>query len=209
MLYLWYQAMLFFYKLTMNIYLIRHGESTSDVKEKYDGDYDDHLAENGLRDAQMLAEKLSGKGIEVIFTSPKIRACETAKVISDMLHCKTRVVDGLAEQDIYSAFVELGKNQPEEEYRRLGEILVNRDNVVDGSETYNDFKNRVERSFAEITNQSFESIAIVTHGGPIRCIFREMLGLGEFQKIGNGAIIQLKKEGSVLSVVSLDNAVLK
>ena len=35
--------------------------------------------------------------------------------------------------------MELGKNQPEEECRMLGEILVNRDNVVDGSETYKDF----------------------------------------------------------------------
>lgn len=193
----------------MNIYLTRHGESTSDVKEKYDGDYDDHLTGNGLRDAQTLAEKLNGKGIEVIFTSPKIRARETAQVISDALRCETIVENDLAEQDIYGAFVELGKDQPEEEYRRLGEILVNRDNAVDGSETYEDFKERVLKSFSDITKQAFGAIVIVTHGGPIRCIFREILGLGEFQKIGNGAIIQLKKEGSIFSVVNLDNAVLK
>lgn len=204
-----YTFLLGFYSSNMNIYLIRHGESTSDVKEKYDGDYDDHLTENGLRDAQALAEKLSGKGIEVVFMSPKIRARETAEVISDALRCKTIVADGLAEQDIYGAFLELGKNQPEEEYRRLGEILVNRDNMVEGSETYKDFKGRIIQSFLDITEQSFETIAIVTHGGPIRCIFREMLGLGEFQSIGNGAIIQLRKEGSALSVVNLSNAVLK
>ena len=190
----------------MNIYIIRHGESTSDIKEKYDGDYDDHLTENGLRDAEIIAKKLSSKNIEAIFTSPKIRARETSKVISDALQCKTIVVDGLAEQDIYDAFIELGENQPEEEYRRLGEIMINRDNTIDGTETYKDFKERILQSFTEITNQSFETIAIVTHGGPIRCIFREVLDLGEFQKIGNGAIIQLKKEESVLSVVSLDNA---
>ena len=198
-----------YYYPSMNIYLIRHGESTSDVKEKYDGDYDDHLTDNGLRDADALAEKLSGKGIEAIFTSPKIRARETAQVISDALQCKTIVAEGLAEQDIYGAFLELGKNQPEEEYRRLGEILVNRDNAVDGSETYNDFKGRIIKSFSDIAEQSFETIAIVTHGGPIRCIFREILGLGEFQSIGNGAIIYLKKEGSAFSMVNLDNAVLK
>lgn len=193
----------------MNIYLIRHGESTSDVKEKYDGDYDDHLTENGLKDAKTLAEKLSGKGIEAIFTSPKIRARETAEVISDTLQCKIIVENSLAEQDIYGAFLELGKNQPEEEYRRLGEVLVNRDNVVEGSEVYKDFKARIIKSFSDITQQPFETIAVVTHGGPIRCIFREILALGEFQKIGNGAIIQLKKEWTVLSAVSLDNAVLK
>jgi broad specificity phosphatase PhoE len=193
----------------MNIYLIRHGESTSDVKEKYDGDYDDHLTDNGLRNADTLAEKLRGKGIEAIFTSPKIRARETTQVISDALQCKTIVAEGLAEQDIYGAFLELGKNQPEEEYRRLGEILVNRDNAVDGSETYKDFKEHIIKSFSDITEQSFETIAIVTHGGPIRCIFREILGVGEFQSIGNGAIIHLKKEDSVLVIVNLDNVVLR
>ncbi|HCJ45439.1 MAG: hypothetical protein COZ27_02165 [Candidatus Moranbacteria bacterium CG_4_10_14_3_um_filter_41_65] len=193
----------------MNIYLIRHGESASDVKEKYDGDYDDHLTEDGLQDAETLAKKLSGYNIEVVFTSPKIRARETSKVISDALQCKTSVIDGLAEQNIYGAYLELGKNQPEEEYRRLGEILVNRDNVVEGSETYKDFKDRIIQCFSDITHQSFGAIAVVTHGGPIRCIFREILGLGEFKKIGNGAIIQLKKEGSTLSVVNMDNVVLK
>lgn len=193
----------------MNIYLVRHGESTSDIKNKYDGDYDDHLTESGLQDAKVIAKKLNGKNVEVVFTSPKIRARETSKIITDALSCKTSVMDDLAEQDIYSAYLELGKNQPEEEYRKLGEILVNRNNVVEGSETYKHFKERVIRCFFDITHQSFENIAIVTHGGPIRCIFREILALGEFKKIGNGVIIELKKEGSVLSVVNIDNAILK
>lgn len=193
----------------MNIYLIRHGESTSDIKNEYDGDYDDHLTKSGLQDAKTIAKKLNGSNIEVVFTSPKIRARETSKIISDVLDCKTSVMDDFAEQDIYGAYLELGKNQPEEEYRRLGEILVNRDNVVEGSETYKIFKERVIRCFFDITNQPFENIAIVTHGGPIRCIFREILALGEFQKIGNGAIIELKKEDSVLSVTNIDNAILK
>ena len=193
----------------MNIYLIRHGESTSDIKNKYDGDYDDDLTESGLQDAKTIARKLNGSNVEVVFTSPKNRALKTSKIICDVLGCKTSVMDDLAEQDIYGAYLELGRNQPEEEYRRLGEIIVNRDNVVEGSETYKNFKERVIKCFFDITNQSFESIAIVTHGGPIRCIFREILALGEFEKIGNGAIIELKKEGSTLSVVNMDNAVLK
>ena len=192
----------------MNIYLVRHGESASDVKKKYDGDYDDHLTESGLQDADTIVKKLSGHDIEVVFTSPKIRARETSKIISDALYCKTFIIDDLAEQNIYGAYLELDKNQPEERYRKLGEILANQDNIVDGSETYKNFKERIIRCFSDITHQSFETIAIVTHGGPIRCIFREILGLGEFKNIGNGAIIELKKEKSILSVVNIDNAVL-
>jgi broad specificity phosphatase PhoE len=35
----------------MIIYLIRHGESTSDIDNLYGGDYDDHLTENGKAQA--------------------------------------------------------------------------------------------------------------------------------------------------------------
>jgi broad specificity phosphatase PhoE len=37
-------------------------------------------------------------------------------------------------------------------------------------------------------------VAIVTHGGPIRCIFKEVLKLGELKKIGNGSIVLLEKD---------------
>lgn len=190
----------------MKIYLIRHGESTSDIKQKYDGDYDDHLTDRGLQEAEEIAEKLIGSKIQIIFSSSKIRARETSKIIADKLNCQVRVEDDLNEQDIYGAYVKLGKNQPEEEYRKLGEILVNRENAVEGAETYKHFKDRIIRCFSKIISDKFETIAIVTHGGPIRSIFREILGLGEFKKIGNGAIIELEKRGSNLSVVKMDNA---
>ena len=190
----------------MKIYLIRHGESISDIKQKYDGDYDDHLTDRGLKEAEKIAGKLVGSEIQMIFSSSKVRARETSKILSDKLSCEVTVVDDLNEQDIYGAYIELGKNQPEEEYRKLGEILVNRENATKGAETYKHFKDRIIKSFSKITGDKFETIAIVTHGGPIRSIFREILGLGEFEKIGNGAIIELEKRGLDLSVVKMDNA---
>src|SRR3989338_4086820 len=190
----------------MKIYIIRHGESTSDIKQKYDGDYDDHLTDRGLQEAEEIAEKLIGSKIQIIFSSSKVRARETSKILGDKLNCQVRVENDLNEQDIYGAYVKLGKNQPEEEYRKLGEILVNRENPVKGAETYSHFRDRIMRCFSKITGNKFETIAIVTHGGPIRSIFREILELGEFEKIGNGAIIELEKRGSNLSVVKMDNA---
>lgn len=190
----------------MKIYLIRHGESTSDIKQKYDGDYDDHLTNQGLQEAEEIAEKLVGSKIQIIFSGSKVRVRETSKIIADKLNCQVRVEDDLNEQDIYGAYVKLGKNKPEEEYRKLGEILVNRENAIKGAETYKHFKDRIIKSFSKIISDKFETIAIVTHGGPIRSIFREILELGEFEKIGNGAIIELEKRGPSLSVVKMNNA---
>ena len=32
----------------MKIYLIRHGETTSDIEDRFGGDYDDHLTSHGV-----------------------------------------------------------------------------------------------------------------------------------------------------------------
>lgn len=193
----------------MKIYIIRHGESTSDVKEKYDGDYDDHLTNNGLKEAEIIAKKLLDSKIQIIFSSSKIRAIETSEILKNTLKCKMVVTEDMNEQDIYGAYPELGKNQPEEEYRRLGEVLSNRDIEMEGVETYLHFKNRVVRCFSKITNEDYQTIAIITHGGPIRCIFRDILKMREFKKIGNGAIIELEKNNLDFTVTKIDGAILQ
>ena len=189
----------------MKIFLIRHGESDSDIKQKYDGDYDDHLTETGLHEAEQVAQKLGNKSIEIIFSSRKIRAQQTSQVLSRLLRCPIEIEEGLNEQDIYRAFPKLGKDQPEEEYRKLGELLANRDEAIEGVESYRQFKDRIIHCFNQILDSGYHTIAIVTHGGPIRCIFREILKLGELKRIGNGAIFELKKEEFDLTVISMDS----
>jgi len=193
----------------MKIYLIRHGESASDVKEKYDGDYDDHLTESGLKDAETIAEKLLDSQIQVIFSSPKIRALETAEVLKNILQCEVVVLDDMSEQDIYGAYPDLSKDFPEEEYRRLGEVLADREGETAGVESYARFKERIIRCFAEIIKQDYQAVAVITHGGPIRCILREVLKLGEMGKMSNGAIIELENGGEGLKVLRMDGVVIK
>jgi broad specificity phosphatase PhoE len=52
-------------------------------------------------------------------------------------------------------------------------------------------------------------IAIVTHGGPIRCIVREVLRRGELKALKNGTIIELEKHSSGLEIISLDGTALE
>ena len=193
----------------MEIFLIRHGESVSDVKKKYEGDYDDQLTKKGLREAINVAEQLADKDIQIIYSSSKIRAIETSELLSNYLNSKVTVNHDLVEQDIYNAYVELGKEQPEEEYRKLGEILATHEAINGEVETYRNFKKRILKAFGEITNSGYEHIAIVTHGGPIRCIFREILGVGEVKEIGNGSIIELQIHGSCVSISNMTNTKIK
>ena len=54
----------------MKIFLIRHGESTGDIEDRYGGDYDDSLTEKGFVQAGNLAEQLANEGIELLMHSP-------------------------------------------------------------------------------------------------------------------------------------------
>lgn len=192
----------------MKIYLIRHGESTSDIKQRYDGDYDDHLTEKGKKEAEVVAQKMLDRSITHIFSSSRIRAIETSEIIATKLGVPIIVMDDLKEQDIYTAFQELSINAPEEEYRRLGEIQITRENAPKGTEAYEDFKIRVISSFMSIASRQSDNIIIVTHGGPIRCIFREFIKSSELKKISNGAIVELEKTDTGYILKTLDGVLI-
>ncbi len=190
----------------MNIYLIRHGESESDIKQKYDGDYDDPLTPTGLQQAKEVAKNSLLQNIDAIYSSPKIRAQETAKIIQIEHNVPLHTLENLAEQDIYGAFLELGKDQPEEEYRKLGEVLVNKDTAYDGAETYQVFKDRILDVLKDLTSSPYNDIAVITHGGPIRCVFREIIKHTSIDSLGNGAIIKLSINEDNITVENLVNA---
>jgi broad specificity phosphatase PhoE len=188
----------------MNIYLVRHGESASDVRQKYDGEYDDLLTDKGRKEAEEIAQKLKGKDIEVIFSSERLRARETAEIMRAILNCKVIVMEELNEQDIYGAYPELSVEQPEEEYRRLGELLADRNGSFPDVETYQQLKRRVAEGFSEIIRGSYHTVAIVTHGGPIRSIVRDILKEGELQDMTNGMIIELEATPSYIKIIRMN-----
>src|SRR6056297_1925659 len=63
--------------LSMKILLIRHGETTGDLEDRYGGSYDDHLTDKGREQLAHTATQVADKGIEIIFHSPLIRARES------------------------------------------------------------------------------------------------------------------------------------
>ena len=65
------------------ILLIRHGETEWNAAGLFRGRADIALNENGIRQAELLAEYLSEKKIDVIYASPLERARKTAEIIRD------------------------------------------------------------------------------------------------------------------------------
>lgn len=191
----------------MKIFLIRHGETTGDVEGRYGGDYDDSLSTKGMLQAHELSEKLKGKEIEKLFVSPKARAIETALILKKKLMFELVSVSELRERNQYGVLTGMLKSEAKEKFEEEVEELEANDpyhHVLD-SEDYFDFAKRVTDSFNEIINSEFKNkskaIGVVTHGGPIRVIFRELLGF-ELEGIKDCALIELEYDGEGFEIIS-------
>jgi probable phosphoglycerate mutase len=190
----------------MIIYLIRHSETTGDIEDRYGGDYDDHLTMKGVKQAKELAEKLKNKKIQIIFSSPRIRAKETAKIVNEILNVKLEFVSDIRERNNYGILTGMIKSEAKDKYPEEVEKLEKdeiRHNVAQ-SEDYESFKKRIVNAFERILNNNkYGTVAIVSHGGPIRCIVREVLKLGEIKHLKDCEILEIKGDGNKLSFVRL------
>jgi broad specificity phosphatase PhoE len=177
----------------MKIIFIRHGQTTGDVEDRYGGDYNDHLSELGLNQAGDLLQELSGKGIEIVISSPLIRAQETAKIVSE-LGIKVITEPNLKERNQYGILSGMIKSEAKEKHPDLVEKLKDKLNTIEGAESYEDFSFRIQSVYASLwLKNEYSCLAIIWHGGPMRVLFREILGKGELSEIGDCAWVELEK----------------
>jgi len=176
----------------MKIYLLRHGESTSDVEDRYGGDYEDHLTERGIVQSNELAEKLSDKAIEVIFSSPRIRAKETAEILKGSLGCGLEIVDDLRERNAYGILTGMVKSEAKEKYPEYVEAVKSYGDTIEGAESYEQLTERVKACFEVLAAKPYQIIAILTHGGVIRCFLREVIKLPELGSLGDCAVFEFE-----------------
>jgi len=153
----------------MKIFLIRHGETTGDLENRYGGSYDDNLTEKGREQLAQTATQVADKGIEIIFHSPLTRARESAEVISEAINCPITQWDGLEERH-YGVLTGLTKQEALEKYPEAVEAHKDPMNTDPDGESFEDFNDRVVATFEEIKKQPYETISILAHGGSLKRI---------------------------------------
>ena len=80
--------------------LIRHGRSTWNAEGRIQGQADPPLDEMGREQARRLAERLHGEPIVALYTSPLLRARETAGIIGQALDVPVTPDERLKEYDV-------------------------------------------------------------------------------------------------------------
>jgi probable phosphoglycerate mutase len=86
---------------TMRIYLVRHGETEWNRVRRFQGRSDLPLNQEGRKQVRALALALKNKPLVAIYTSPLIRALETARLIK-VFHPSTPIFEekGFIEMDL-------------------------------------------------------------------------------------------------------------
>lgn len=165
----------------MKIYLIRHSESIDDIENCYGGVADFDLSKNGIRKVEQY--EIENLGMGKIYTSPYKRAYQTAEILNKKINVDMEIIDNIRECNSYGILSGVNKEKAKNifgyvfnmpEYKNTGYYLGT---SFLGGEDINEFDKRVEEGITEIISKSKElnTIAIVTHGGVYRSIYKNIL----------------------------------
>lgn len=171
----------------MRIYLIRHSESIDDIENCYGGIADFALTENGKNKVKERRKEIDNYGIEKIYTSPYKRAYQTAKILNENIKVELKVVEDIRELNSHGILSGVNKELAKdifsyvfekEEYKNTGYYFGK---TFLGGENIEEFDNRVKKAIQSIIKDSegLSSIAIVTHGGVHRSIFKNILNVNK------------------------------
>ena len=79
-------------ELTLELWLVRHGETTWNALGRWQGHADAPLSELGMAQAHRLASRLSGQRFDAVISSDLSRAFDTAKVVAAKLEGAPNVI---------------------------------------------------------------------------------------------------------------------
>lgn len=158
--------------MTTRFWLIRHGETEEWARQRCYGSLEVGLSPNGRIQMARAAQHLKTESIASIFSSPRTRALDSARMIAAECSCPCEVVPGLREIDFGDfeglSYDEIAARYPEEYQSWMEKPVAVR---FPNGEDFSTLQARVLGAFRGIAERSAgQTVGIVTHGGVIRVL---------------------------------------
>jgi len=153
----------------MKIMAMRHGQTDWNAQDRIQGKTDIPLNETGREQARRAAELLcTEEKIDVIISSPLVRAKETAKAVADRLGLEVFTADALIERD----FGDYEGKQFHEIGCSIKALRRYTDNLpIQNGETIREVAERVFAFLDKtVSEYSDKTLLLVTHGHVLRPI---------------------------------------
>ncbi len=192
-------------KNSRKIYLVRHCEPDLPKQSSIClGRKDLPLSNKGLKQAENLRIFFSKLNIEVVYSSPLVRALKTAEIISNGdIQCE--IVDNFTELDVGKwdgmSFDEIKEKYPKE-YEERGKNFDTY--IIEEGESLLACKDRALKAFSKVVNESKGNIAVISHAGVIRTILSDIMNISIKEsfsyKLEYGSICILRYNSNIFDV---------
>ena len=189
--------------------LIRHGTTKLHANDRFWGKTDIPLSDIGIEQARQLQSRLAAEEISTFFASPLSRALATAEIIAAGHKAKITTCDELVECNF--GYAEgLTFKEIEKLYPALATELASWKAVsFPGGETLEQLHERVKTFIKRLdTLQPNDTVAIVSHGGPLRLLVCLLLGIDikHWQQIrvdrGSLSIVETYPQTAIITLLN-------
>lgn len=163
----------------MKLILVRHGESVGNRENRLQGQEDYDLTDLGRQQAFATGERLRELGCSALYSSQLMRAANTALAIGSAIGVVPVMLPDVAEYH----FGELSGGTYAEvrsHFEKQGVPMTapTTERVYPGEEGRDNFYRRVTESIWQVMDRHpDETVAVVSHGGPIALFCQTVLGL--------------------------------
>lgn len=157
--------------------LIRHGQSAWNLENRFTGWIDVPLSENGIKEAENAALKLSNLSFDIAFTSALQRAQKTLQIILEKTHQQhiPVIADQALNERMYGDLQGMNKDEARQKFGDEQVKLWRRsyDQPPPNGESLKDTASRVipyfEKNILPYIHQN-KNILIVAHGNSLRAL---------------------------------------
>jgi probable phosphoglycerate mutase len=176
------------------LYIVRHGETQWNKQAMQQGQLNSPLSETGQAQAQCLIQGFSNIYLDKIYSSDLGRAYHTALIIAESKDMTITQDPRLRERHL-GIMQGLTKEQFKEQYPQEWKSFISEDPdyILPQGESARQRQQRSVTALEEIARKhGGETLLVVTHGGVLQGLFRQVLGLPQDKprhfSLFNGAI---------------------
>ena len=161
----------------MKLYLIRHGESVGNQKRLLFGRTDYPLTELGREQAAQVRDKMGENPVSVCYSSPLLRAWETAEICFAHRGVEILPLPDVMEQDM-GRYEDMDFYSMEAEHPEVMQAVMNGwyGFFPEGGESFAEVCERAVSGLKKVLARG-EDAAIVAHNGPLSAIATQLLGV--------------------------------
>jgi broad specificity phosphatase PhoE len=158
--------------------LARHGQTEWNVEEVFRGRIDIELNQTGIKQAELLAESLSGLKIEAVYSSPLKRALKTAEAVARRHRLKVEASPGLIDCD-FGQWQGLSLREVKDKYEKLYEQWAESPQLVKipGGESLDGVRERALAVVNGVIAKYSGAVVLVAHRVVNKVLICALLGL--------------------------------